>query len=508
MSGLALLVAIHVALAVEGDAGGILVMPLDAGAATTGDRWIGEAVAQALPQALARLGIVSVDPWDRLRIYEALEIPPAVLSLASSIRVAETAGASRVAVGTYVVRDGEVSLSVRVVDVTRGTLSAARVASGPRHELLETIDSLAWEVACGGGDPPALTREGLRTTRPDTPPAAFESYIRGLAARDPAARERHLAAALRRHPGYAEARLALGLLQMERGEHNQALETLGRVEGGAAVVRRARFARGVALLNAGRYREAEKLWQELEGSDPAAAILNNRAVALLRLGQAAQAVALLRRAMELQPDLEELPLNLAWTHFLDGDWEAAVFWTRGILQQRPAEAHARLLLTWSLEKLGRADEAAREWQGLLSSAPGYEELRRPDPTRRLERILEAERPLVLDREARSDAETAAVHGGRAERLIEAGDLDGALRELTRAAYLDPMSPRVHLQLARTHKARGDAEAALNELRMSLWSREDATVRRELVALLEELGRGEEARREAGHVASKAPAAQR
>jgi tetratricopeptide (TPR) repeat protein len=505
MIALAHLLALHLVLSGESADGAVLVMPFEGSDAKAEDRWLGEAVAEALPKALARLGTPSLDRWERLSIYETLEIPPAPLSLASSVRIAEAAGAARLVVGGFSARDAAVSLSLRLLDVKRATLSAPMTASGPRDQLLATIDELAWAMASVGGTAPALTREAFLAQRPDVPFDVFESYVRGLSSADPAGCERNLAQALKRRPGYAEARFALGELQMGRGDYGQAAESLGRVSMESALGRRARFARGVALLKAGRYREAEALYGELEASDRSAAVLNNRALARLRLGDSQEAARQLRQGLESGPSPPELGLNLAWTLFCGGDFEGAAFWARGIVQEKPADLHSRLILAWALERAGHSAEAEREWRAILSAAPSYAELRRPDPSRRLERILETERPMAVDPEARSEAELAAVHSGRAGKLRDAGDLDGALRELTRAAYLNPYDSGVHLELGRAYRTRGDKELALNELRMSLWCREDPAVRGDLVTLLRELGRGEEARREAESVRAKTKA---
>ena len=58
---------------------------------------------------------------------------------------------------------------------------------------------------------------------------------------------------------------------------------------------------------------------------------------------------------------------------------------------------------------------------------------------------------------------------------------------------------MHTQLARVHRARGDRELALNELRMALWSREDPALRAELASVLKEAGQTAEARIEAQKV---------
>jgi tetratricopeptide (TPR) repeat protein len=138
-------------------------------------------------------------------------------------------------------------------------------------------------------------------------------------------------------------------------------------------------------------------------------------------------------------------------------------------------------------------------------APSWTALATPDLTRRFERILPAERAAVLPRAALTPAELVARLLSRAERLLASGDYDGALRELSQAAFLDPHVPRVHVLLARAHRARGDKEKAVNELKMVLWASDDAALRLELASLLKDLGRDAEARDEAEKVLKIDPA---
>jgi Flp pilus assembly protein TadD len=93
---------------------------------------------------------------------------------------------------------------------------------------------------------------------------------------------------------------------------------------------------------------------------------------------------------------------------------------------------------------------------------------------------------------------------RAATLAEAGNLEGAEAELVRAAYLDPHAPRVHLLLARALRRRGEREKAVGEMRMSLWCRDDPSVRLELAVLLKELGRDTESRAEARRILETDP----
>jgi hypothetical protein len=100
----------------------------------------------------------------------------------------------------------------------------------------------------------------------------------------------------------------------------------------------------------------------------------------------------------------------------------------------------------------------------------------------------------LEAEARGDAELAAGHGSRGEKLLEEGDAAGAAVELQKASALDPFDSRVHLLLARASRSRGEVTRAEEELRASLFCREDPAVRIELADLLRAQGREAEVRK--------------
>ncbi len=484
--------------------GPVVVVPPEGPAGDSA--WIAQAVADGLPRALGRLGLASVGRADRLRAQEALGIPAAATTTrASSIRVGEALDAARLVVGSYELRARELVLSLRLLDLERGTLSAPLIASGPVETLPSLIHTLAWDIALTAPGPPAGSREAFVASGGTLSFEAFKAYAEGLAASDPASRLKLVKRALSLAPEYDEARLDLGRQLLETHDFKAAEEAFGRIRPDSPLAREGRFLRGVALLHLGRYREAAELYGALASEEPSPAVLNNRAIASLRLGSASpRASALLREAAEKEPDSPDLAFNLAWALLLEGDPEASAFWLRGVVRREGRDNRARLVLSWALAKAGREAEAQEEWKALSAVSSSYQSLSSPDVSRRFERIQVSERLITLDGEGRSDAEMAATHTARADKLAEAGDLEGALAELTRAAYLDPYGGRVHRRLARVHRRRGETDKALAELRMSLWCREDPGVRLELAGLLKDMGRAAEARSEARRVLESDP----
>ncbi len=468
--------------------------------------WVPAAVADGLPRILRELGVGAIDDIDRLRAHETLEIPVLQLTRATSVRIAEALGAGRIVIGSWQAPAGQVSLSLRLLDVERGTLSAPLRAAGPIETLPQLLRNLAWDIALAGSTPPAGTRDDFLGRVSKLPFEAYRLYARGLAAPDLATRPRLLKQALALFPGYDEARLALGRLQLVARDSAAAADTLGHVSGASPLARQARFLQGLALLDRGRYQEASAVYASLAGADASAAVLNNYALALLRLGGpgALKASELLRQAAALSQPVPELPFNLGFALFVEGDAEAAAFWMRGVLREAPGDAHARVVLSWALRRAGLDAEADAEWKPLVAQAPAYEPLAQPDPNRRFERSVTEERPLGLDEEQWGDRQYAASHLGRAEKLTEAGDWDGALHELTQAAYLDPYGERAHLLLAREYRRRGDNDKAAGELRMSLWVRDDPEIRAELAGLLHGMGKSAEAKAEAQRVLKTDP----
>jgi Flp pilus assembly protein TadD len=372
-------------------AGPVLVAPPEPRQAAPEAAWVAEAVSDVLPRALAELGVPAVERGERVRVQEELELPTSPLTRASWIRVAQELGAPRLVSGAFELKDGRLDLALRILDVERATLSAPLTVSGPQEALPGLLRGLAWDIALAGPQPPAGGREDF-LARPGIDFTALRAYARSLTATDAAARARLLREALAAAPDYHEAWLELGRLQLDSRDHMGALESLARAQEFPGFAREAAFLRGVALLEAARFRTAAELLNRLVLERPSAATLNNYGLALLRGGQdsPARASQVLRQAHDADPSLAGPAFNLGFALFCEGDPASAATWLGKVVQADARDTHARLVLVWALRGAGRTAEADAEWAALMARAPGYAGMAEPQTQRRFERIVRSE----------------------------------------------------------------------------------------------------------------------
>jgi len=77
-------------------------------------------------------------------------------------------------------------------------------------------------------------------------------------------------------------------------------------------------------------------------------------------------------------------------------------------------------------------------------------------------------------------------------MFNKGDIEVALRELKKSVYLFPYSEKAHLLLAKIYSIKDQKAKAINELKMSLWSRENCPAHLELAKMYLSLNQSEDA----------------
>jgi tetratricopeptide (TPR) repeat protein/TolB-like protein len=448
--------------------------------------WIGEGAAILLTDQIRAAGTDALTRVERLRIFERLQVPPlAALSHATVIRIGQLVGASDVVTGD-ITRDGDdLIIKARRICLDAGVLEPEIVERAGALDVMQAFGRVGRRLLEGtrGSEPSA---NGDLDGGP--PLAAFEQYVKGLLAGTPANQTAFLQNALRAHPAYDAARLALWQVQTAAGDHRAAIETVRPVGDASPLAIDAGFLRSQSLLSLGQDAAAADELQRLQARVPSPVFLNNLGVVALRdpsltarLGHPAWYFGRARTLDALDADYV---FNLGYAYLVDGDPEGASYWLKECVRLTPTDGAAHALLAQTLFASGAPTEAGRELAlaKRLSSAFDALELRAGTaPPRGLERLKDTLDPLHARRidaafemvGQRDQQALARFYLERGRRLADK-ELDrDAEAELTRALYLSPYNAEAHLLLGRIFLRTGRPRQAIDAVKISLWSEETA-----------------------------------
>jgi tetratricopeptide (TPR) repeat protein/TolB-like protein len=462
----------------------VLVVPFENVQNTPQFTWLSEAAAVLLTDGLRGVGPGSFARSERVHAFEQLYLPIAgSLSRATIIKVGQLVGAGEVVVGTFRVDGTTLSVTARSIRLDAGRLQPEVTERGDLTELFAIFDRLTTRLAHGAsrtGAPPQHT----------IPLDAFENYIKGLLAESPVAQASFLEAALRDHPAFDRARLALWEVRNEEADHAAALEVVRPVPTSSPLSFKARFFSGISLIELKRYDEALGVLKPLLETLPAdqyatAAVLNNIGVLVLRRGATpltGSPVYYFTKATDADPDSDYM-FNLGYAYASDRNYQGAQYWLREALRRDPADVDAHYLLAIALQMTGNVTESARERDLARQLSSQYAELDRRAAEHRtpvppgLERMrmdpdgsraLRADQTIVTSAQ-REQRELAAFHLEQGKRFFDREQDREALAELRRAIYLSPYEARAHLLIGRIHMRAGRPADAIDAFKISIWS---------------------------------------
>jgi Flp pilus assembly protein TadD len=344
------------------------------------------------------------------------------------------------------------------------------------------------------------------------PLGAFENYIKGLIAEQPAAQIRFLQAALRIAPLDARTHLALAEVYADQGDHTRALAEAQAVPAAAPLGRRARFLAARSLVELARLDEAFQTFRGLADERPTAALYNNLGVIQLRRPaspQAGKPTYFFTKASELDPEEPDYFFNLGYAYWLERDGQAAIYWLREAVRRNSVDGDAHFVLGVALQAAGATAESARELGLARQLSSKYAEWeKRPPGTDLVPKALE--RPsqdletmhgprldaAQLTSAQREQQELAAFHLERGRRFYQSEHDRDALIELRKAVYLSPYAAEPHLLMGRVLLRSGQIKDAVDALRIAVWSQDSAPGRLALAEALLQSEDKEGARAEA------------
>ncbi len=198
------------------------------------------------------------------------------------------------------------------------------------------------------------------------------------------------------------------------------------------------------------------------GNDRRAAILNDRAVAYGRVGQARLAIEDFNRAAQLFPEYAAVYNNRGNMLMVIGqpreaikDFDRAILLTPGYAVAFHNRAGAHM-------KLGQTPEAIRDYTKAIELLPSSAA---PLSGRGRAFLAEA-RPYAAMRDFTrailSDARFASAYRSRAEAKIEVERFEDAVEDLSRAIAFDPGNPEVFVLRAQAYLANRNATSAIKD----------------------------------------------
>jgi hypothetical protein len=309
-------------------------MPFEASSTEPRADWLGELASVAITRELRAASVSAIRRDDRLQAMERLRVPDVpLLSHATVIRLASVVGATVVAVGRIEATPTELVLRARTIRVDSGFMADEIVERGPRGDLFAIAARVGRRIVPGMAAPSAAAV----AARP--PVAAFELYVRSLAATNPATRISLLTDAVQQAPALDDARFALWDAYTEQGEHQRARTAVHAVSP-MGDTRRAAFLEAVSELHLGRFPEAWTGFSTLQKDHADPALANDMGVVQLRRpGSGPKATDLFREAGKLDPNDADLFFNLGYAHWIAREYSC---WARRCKPpDRPTKVRAK-----------------------------------------------------------------------------------------------------------------------------------------------------------------------
>ncbi len=509
-----------------------LVFPFENVGAPARLDWIGEGLEELTIQWLSNSGQLVYSHQGRLNEMDRYGLPPnAKLSRATMLHVAQELDADYIVFGNFSSDGKELTVNARIMRVDPVALLPVVRETAPLETLMDLQSKIIWKMLTTIDHNYYLSFSEFKKRQQTLRLDAFEQYVRGLLASEDEPRIRFLKEAARLEPDWPEPAFALGEVYYARNDCSAALPWFARVPATDDRSAEAVFATAVCELRTNHPDKAEQLFASLQsglqrnsvsGAD-LPEILNNLALAQARQGNLPPALTALGRARDIDPDEDDYPFNLGLFSLAQGESVTASTHFAEAAQREPDNAEDVAFLIYSLEKAGKKIDADQR-RVLASEEFGEKGLPvlkldgKPDSLNKFERVKmeldttslrldlqdpHAQLPVSASVGSPGKASPAQyIRHGRQE--MNAGRLDAAEQDFRAALASDPNNASGHRELADIYRRRGKLDEAVQELNLSLATRDSAVVRIVLARIYLEQKKPDLARAEVEKAVKLAP----
>lgn len=465
----------------------ILVFPFENLSPRPDLNWISEGFAEIVSSRLAGTSRYVLGRGERTGAYEELGMPTEYpLTLASKYKVAETLGVDWAVVGNFSLNGNLLTARAQLLEMRQIKLKAPIEATGELADVADIQARLAWRLLATE-DPTFVTgtEESFAHHFPEIRLDAFENYVRGVLSNDPKTRVHFLIEADRLSPLDHSAAFELGKYYFAQKDYANSAKWLRKLVTTDADYLESLFLLAVDDYFLGRDAEAEKEFLLLSQQIPLNEVWNNLGVMESRRGRYADALPHFERAYQGDPKDPDFCFNLAVCLWYLQRYEDAARRLEEAVRANDDDPATHALLAVALGKRGDSGGRQREIRWLEEhegrSVADVNQDILPQP--RLEKHYDGKAFRLLGLAVRNALEAGLaplsaeqhgdVHLTRGQRLITAGRISEAERELAEAISLLPQSADAHLALGQVYELEGRHQDAAAELATSLKLKETA-----------------------------------
>lgn len=292
--------------------------------------WVGEGIAEAVREVLARQGWDTVAREEREETARALglAISPG-LSLASWLKLAGEVEATHLIWGEFEAvaakespRDGTLRISARLIEIGRLAVEAPFEERGAVSEFSGISARLARRIFCQLAEISCPPEGAFQDPFTGVRIEALEQYFLGLTSSAPELKHRYFAQAALLEPEFSAPCFEMGKLYWSDRAYRDAARWLGRVSPNDWRYPEATFLLGLARYHTGDYSGAVEAFSRVAHLAPSPPVWNNLGVALLRLGDPA-ALETVLRAARAEPADPDYQFNAGYILWRQGDLAGA-----------------------------------------------------------------------------------------------------------------------------------------------------------------------------------------
>jgi tetratricopeptide (TPR) repeat protein len=258
------------------------------------------------------------------------------------------------------------------------------------------------------------------------------------------------------HPSHAGAHQLLGIIAIQRGDHQKAVALLHQSISLDPNAEQAHNNLGIAFAGLGRLDEAIASLVRATEINPGFAVAHfNLGAVRQRANRVEEAGDSLRRAIGAQPDYFDAHLHLGNVLYRQKEFEAALGSYRNAVALRPESPLPHLSLGSALKELQRLDEAVASYRRALELKPDWADACNSLGNALVAQGHDEEATESFRRALALKPDYADAHNNLGVALQKQNRIAGALQSYRRCELLRPDNADLHLNMALTYLVAGD-----------------------------------------------------